>query len=379
MRDLKCLFTLGIALFLVACGSAYKPPQPAPLQSFQPTLRVQTAWVKKINNGTGGEYLKLTPAISNNTIFVSSYSGEITAVNAQTGKKLWQINARVPLTSGIAAANNMLFVGSDQGMVLALQQSDGKVAWWAPMTSEVLATPCATNKTVIFKAENGEVSAFNINTGKRQWSYHQQEPSLILRGSGAPRIFSKYAIIGFASGQLAAFNSYTGQPLWQQTIAEGHGRSAVQRMVDIDVNPTIVNGTIYIASYQGNIAALNLKNGHVLWRHKLSSYSGLAVKQGHVYVSDDEGHIWAFDSKTGAVLWKQIALAYHGLTAPAIIKNAVVVADAYGYLHFVAQTDGHFVARSFIKNANFIAAPLTVGNNIYVYSTDGKLAKFAVG
>jgi outer membrane protein assembly factor BamB len=366
-------------IFLLGSCNSYKPPPPAPLVNFAPTLKVQTVWKKNISRGTSGEYLKLNPVINDGQIFTDSYKGYITAVDAATGRKIWRVNTKLRLTSGLGAAKDMLFAGDDQGQVVASKQN-GSPLWWTPMTSQILATPVVAGNIVLVKAENGEVSAFNINNGRKLWTYTNEEPSLILRGGSSPQVFGNKVVSGFASGELVALDLNSGQLIWRELIAEGRGSMAVQRMVDIDVNPAIYNGVIYAAAYQGKIAAVRLKTGKILWQHKLSSYSGLAVDNDRVYVSDDQGHVWAFNRTTGHVQWKQSSLTNRKVTGPALVGNAVVVADGEGYLHFMSQIDGHFIARAVVrKNDPIIAEPIAYGNNIFIYTTGGVLARVLVG
>lgn len=367
-----------MALLLVSCAN-YNSPKPAPLVNFQPTVKVQKQWSRTIGKGTAESYLKLTPVVVGNTVFADAYTGEVMALNAQTGRTIWKINTRLDLTSGLAAANGMVFVGTSEGQIVAIKQQDGAPGWWAPMVNEVLATPVTAGNKVLVKDESGALQAFTTNNGKLLWTYTHDEPSLILRGSGSPRVFGNYAIAGFSSGNLVKLRLSNGSEVWNKAIIEGHGVSDIQRMVDIDVDPQIINGIIYVATYQGKIAAVNLTNGQMLWHHELSSYSGLAIANNTVYVSDDVGDVWAFDTKTGGVVWKQNALSNRNLTAPAIIGNNIVVGDAQGYLHFMSQADGNFVARVRVARSPIIAPPVVVGNNVYAYTSNGKLVKYKIG
>jgi outer membrane protein assembly factor BamB len=368
-----------VIIFLLGSCNSYKPPPPAPLVNFAPTLKVQEVWAKTISRGTSGEYLKLNPVISNGQIFANSYKGYIIAIDATTGHKIWSVNAKLRLTSGLAANKDMLFAGDDQGHLVAFKQN-GIFAWWTPMTSQILATPVVAGNIVLVKAENGELSAFNVDNGRKWWTYTNEEPSLILRGGSSPQVFGKKVITGFANGELVALDLNSGQFIWRELIAEGRGSMAVQRMVDIDVNPAIYNGVIYTVTYQGKIAAIRLKTGKILWQHKLSSYSGLAVDNDRVYVSDDQGHVWAFNRTTGHVQWKQSYLTNRKVTGPALVGNAVVVGDGEGYLHFMSQIDGRFIARAVVrKNDPIIAEPIAYDNNIFIYTAGGVLARFLVG
>ena len=77
-------------------------------------------------------------------------------------------------------------------------------------------------------------------------------------------------------------------------------RMGGQCIVKIDIieplpEGNIANGVIYVATYQGHVAAVSLKSGDILWEHAISSYSGLALGQRLLFVSDAQSTVWAFD------------------------------------------------------------------------------------
>jgi len=56
----------------------------------------------------------------------------------------------------------------------------------------------------------------------------------------------------------------------------------------------------------------------------------------------------------------------------------IVVGDYDGYLHWLSQFDGHFVARVQIDDGGILVPPLVDGDRIYVLSRDGELAAYQV-
>jgi len=148
--------------------------------------------------------------------------------------------------------------------------------------------------------------------------------------------------------------------------------------VDIDGDIKVVNGVIYVASYQGNLAAISLKSSKLIWQHKLSTYHSIAVGDKIIIATDAESRIWAFDRATGSVKWKQDKLSGRQITAPTLIGNAVAVGDDQGYVHLVSLHDGHFLARSRIAKRAILTKPIAQGKNLYVYSASGYLMKVFV-
>ena len=91
------------------------------------------------------------------------------------------------------------------------------------------------------------------------------------------------------------------------------------------------------------------------------------------------GHVWAYNANDGSTLWQQSNLFGRYLTAPAMLAGSVAVGDAEGYLHFLSQRDGRFVARLLADKKGIIAAPVASDNLLFVYGNSGILIAYRVG
>lgn len=383
MKQFLSLSLISCSLLLSGCGTfsgvgTDNNPKPAPLEKFAQQLAVKPLWSVKAGKGSGDDYLKLAPAISNGVIYTADYSGQVTATRVDDGRQIWQINTKQTITSGVAAKQNLIFFGTQDGQVIALQSSSGKQVWRTTVPGEVLATPTVTENNVWVKTIDGNLCALAIQTGKGLWTAQHETPTLIMRGSSSAQVAAGLVIAGFADGKLVAYDTNTGAIRWEHTVAMPQGSSIAGRMVDIDVDPFIANGTVYVATYQGNIAALNLATGNTLWEHPISSYAGLTLDANAIYIADANSHIWAFARHNGQVLWKQNKLTARHITSPVLINGTLAVADSEGYVHFLAVDDGHFVAREQVNKNAVIATPLVVDNMLYVYSTNGSLAAYRI-
>tara|TARA_B100002003_G_C14036103_1_gene499278 strand:- start:611 stop:1063 length:453 start_codon:yes stop_codon:yes gene_type:complete len=147
-------------------------------------------------------------------------------------------------------------------------------------------------------------------------------------------------------------------------------------MVDIDGRLLLDDQTLYVVSYQGNVAALDAQSGRPLWQHAASSYTGPGAGFGSVYISEADGTVQALDAGSATELWSTEALARRQLTAPVAFSNFVAVGDYEGYLHLLAQTDGRMAGRVRVDGDGLRAAPLTVGDLLFVYGNSGDLAAY---
>lgn len=380
IKIIKTLTLFTLTLALIGCNGFFEKdntPPPAPLPRFTQEISPRILWSARTGPGAGDEYLKESPSINGMCIYTASAKGQVTSINKMTGRKNWQINTNMPITSGTGAGEGIVVVGSRQGDVVALQQSNGATLWRMNVLGEVLAKPVVAHDMVIVKTVNGYVRALAIEDGHEIWSHQEPEPSLILRGSSSPLIRDRAIIVGFANGNLSKLSLSEGEQIWLQTIAVPEGAFAIQRMIDIDADPLIFEHRIYAATYQGKIASLDWLSGKVLWSQDISSYTGMTANDDAVFISDAKGYIWAFNADSGFVIWRQVRLDARGVTGPAVMCNYIVVGDQEGYLHWLDQRDGHFAGRVKIGSSVY-AAPIVENNIVYALTSNGNLVAYTV-
>jgi len=94
-----------------------------------------------------------------------------------------------------------------------------------------------------------------------------------------------------------------------------------------------------------------------------------------LYITDTDGGVWAFNRFTGELLWQQQALKHRGLTAPALYGNSLIIGDQEGYIHWLAQSDGHLLARDLVhENASIIADPVVDFPMVCILTREGGLS-----
>ncbi len=200
-----------------------------------------------------------------------------------------------------------------------------------------------------------------------------------LRGASAPVLADDKAIAGYANGKLVALSIIDGKLMWERSVAVPRGRTELDRLVDIDSDPVVMNNTVYVVAYHGRLVALSLDDGTILWAHDMSSRSGLDVAVGDaVYVSDDEGNVWALQDGSGDSLWRQTRLLRRKLTAPVVVGDDVIVGDLEGYVHWISRQDGRFTARVKVADTAIRSKPVVSDNLVFVMAADGKLTAFRI-
>ena len=367
------LLLAGWAVVLLSGCSSTAVEPPAPLKEFKPELAVTTVWSAQVGKGTGKKDLRLKPRLAGEVLYANDHRGIVVALDAGSGELRWQVELDELLTSGPGYGDGRIVLGSADGLVIALSAEDGKLLWRAQLSSEILAPPAVGDGVVVAHTGDGKLFALSAADGRQLWVYDRNVPTLTLHGTSSPVVLADVVLDGFASGKIALLQLRDGRVLWERSIAIPRGRSELERMVDIDASPLVRGSVVYVVSYQGRVAALDLQTGRILWSRPMSASQGLAADEKALYLSDDRDRVWALDRFSGASLWQQESLQRRSLTAPVFYRDeSVVVGDREGYLHWMARSDGHFTGR-FLLGAGIRVAPLVAGERLYAYNDEGRL------
>jgi outer membrane protein assembly factor BamB len=379
MRQL--LWKLGIllaALGLSACSDTSNIPDPTPLETIASPIAFTEVWERNVG-GHDEKSANLMIATDGNLLYVSDVEGDVTALNAMSGKIVWEVSLNRHILSGPSYGDNLLILTTEGGDVLALNADNGKLFWQRSLNDQVFAGALVTDSQVVVRTLSDNLIALDNNTGKIVWQVEGQAPSLTLRAKSAPITYKGAVIVGFAAGQISTYQLSNGTPFWSFPMATAQGSFSVQRMIDVSTTPVIYQGVIYAASYQGNIAALDPKTGQPLWQQPFSTYSGLAIDGQSIFISDAKSQFFSIDTKTGLTNWQQNGLSWRFLTAPAILQHKIVVGDKEGYIYILSEDKGHLLGYTELSSAAISATPVVLQNTVFLLDAKGHLAAYRVG
>jgi outer membrane protein assembly factor BamB len=382
MRDVmrwKNAALLALAVLAVGCSSnSKKELPPAELPKFEREVTLEKEWSRSIGKGQGKTFNMLVPAVEGDSIYAADVEGLVMALDRMTGEVIWKQDLDLPVSGAVGAGYGLVVVGTLKGEIIALDASSGEEKWRARVTSEVLAAPAINGDIVLVQTQDDRLIALDADTGSQRWIFESTPAVLTLRGTSSPVLTNRLAIAGLSSGKVIALDAQRGLPVWEQRVAIPQGRSELERVVDIDGGVLLSAGKLYVVSFQGRVAALDMGSGRVLWQREASSSVGVAQGFGNVYVSLANGTVEGIDERSSSALWSNDALARRQLSAPEVVSSYIAVGDLEGYLHLISQVDGRFVGRERIDSNGLRARPLVVGGWLYAFGNGGKLVALTV-
>jgi outer membrane protein assembly factor BamB len=378
---MRILLPLSFAALLIAAGCSKDKDvePPATLVDFPQTLPVKRLWDDGVGGGKKQTKLRLGlgPAIDNGVVFAANHKGEMLAVSLETGRDVWVKKLKVPISAGPAAGFGIVVAGTSKGAVIALDGATGRQLWRSQINSELLSSPAISENVIVMRSVDGRLHGLDTHTGKLLWSVEQQVPRLSLRGTATPIVAKEIAISGFDNGKVMAVSLTTGDTIWDTALASPHGRTELDRLVDIDSAVRVVGDNVFATGFQGRTAMLALDSGQLWWSHDMSSYRGLSVDEDNLYVTESDGIVVAMRQRDGAEVWRNDKLKRRGLSTPVVTSTAIAVADFQGYLHWLDKSTGELVARERIAKKQRVSnPPAGAGDTVVVLTDAGTLAAY---
>ena len=379
------LLTTSVLLLLISGCSTFQEwfgseeedaTAPVELERIDTKVKLKKQWSSKIGDGQGDGFYKITPTLVDGVLYVASSDGEVAAISAADGDRLWRVELERPLSGGVGYHDRSLYLGGADGSVLQLSADDGVVEWEAAVSGEVLAAPAVSDDWVIVQTYDGKLLGFQPGADEPAWTFTSDVPVLTLRGTSTPILVGGNAIAGFGDGKVIAVDVNSGNVSWESRIGVPQGSSEIDRIVDIDGAMTQQGIELFVASYQGRVAALDNRTGRKLWQRNVSSVTGTHVGFGNVYVADVDGTLSAFLRTGQGVRWQNIELGYRQLSRPTPVSSYVATVDFDGYLHLLSQVDGQIVGRTKIGGDAARADMIADSGRLIIFADNGQLLAY---
>jgi len=178
----------------LAYGRTYGAQRFSPLKQINTgnVSRIGEAWEADLESPRFG--IEATPLEVGGVLYVTSSYSRVFAFDARTGKRLWFFDPHVPpdwlpngcckpMNRGVALSRGKVFVGTYDGRLIALDASSGKKVWEVNTTGSsklytITGAPLSLDDEVIIGngggdfATRGYLSAYDVATGAMKWRFY---------------------------------------------------------------------------------------------------------------------------------------------------------------------------------------------------------------
>jgi len=242
------------------------------------------------------------------------------------------------------------------------------------LKSEASSPGIGIDDLIIIKLDDGDTTAINIKNNNIEWNYKGRNVPLSIKGSGSIASQNNNIYVPRDDGNIISLVSSSGKLNWLASISPRSGRNELESLRDVEIEPVISNGVLFIGSYQGNLVSIDTLNGNIIWSRPMSVMSHFSVDDSSLYVSDDSGYIYSIDRYNGSIQWKQNTPNNVQSTQIFIIDNYIVSLSVDGHIIVIDKLDGKLlVFKSILSDIDPQANGLLEDKVLYIVSKNGRL------
>ena len=377
-------------------------PQDAIVQNADAGKSFRVAWSKSIGMGSkkGGEVIA-QPVSDGRLIYTLDGQARVTAFDVNSGSQAWSVDLNPKIKrdkdgfgGGLAlSSDGKLYVTSGYRLITALEAATGKTVWEKQIDTQLHSAPTVDDKYVYATDVDNQIFAFKREDGDMDWTYQAiAEPARILKAS-SPIVAGDTIYAPFSSGELVALNSTTGAAQWDQVLAQATRTNALSEIRDISGRPVLYNGTVFAASHSGVFQAMNAKTGEPVWTVAADSINTPWVAGDVVFLVSLQGELICVSRESGQIYWikdlnsnlpksQQTKKGMMGMgkpkpvtlqwTGPFMASSHLIVLNSLGQAMALDPKTGAAVQTINLGAPAYIA-PIAVGDKLFVITDDGKL------
>lgn len=350
---------------------------------------LREVWRADVGAGSrGSARITAAPVVAGGRAYVLDAASGVTAVDAQTGRRLWTADLAPEGESGadgfgggLAVAEGRLLATTGFGDVVALGVGDGAELWRRNLGAPLRAAPAVDSGRVIAVTRDNTGFALDAATGDVLWRVLGARGGAGFLGGASPAVSGDLAVLPFTSGEIAAVRASSGRRVWSDALTGGRRGSASADISDISGDPVIAGAAVIASNYAGQMVAIDGRNGQRGWLRPIGSASPVWTAGATAFVVSRDGQVLRLAGATGETLWatdlplygdpedREDVITYRG---PVVADGKVYVASSRdGLIVFDAQT-GAEVSRVAISGGVGVG-PVIAGGTLYLLSDNGVL------
>jgi outer membrane protein assembly factor BamB len=351
--------------------------------------QLRLAWSADIGAGDADEgQLLARPVVAGGRVFTMDAEGTIRAFDADGGRPVWtfeQEEADGLIGGGLAYANDWLFVSLSSGQVLGLNATSGTEVWRQPLGVPLRAAPTVAEDRVLVLTADNQLYALEGTTGQPVWRHAGFFEGAGLLGGPSPAVDRDLVVVPYSSAEVYALRLDNGRPLWSDTIERPRRTQALDQITDIDGMPVIEDDVVYIASYGGQMAAIDARRGIRTWDLDVASIDTPWLAGDFIYVLTTRGEVVCLLRSNGRVRWVSPLPRFAnpddpGSTAiiwsgPILVGDRLLVVGSNGQAVTMSPYNGEILGRQELPGP-VVIPPVAAQGTVYIVTEDAELLAF---
>jgi outer membrane protein assembly factor BamB len=345
-------------------------------------------WTAEVGEGASRYAQMLAgPVVADGVLYAMDSKSLVSAWNTESGKKLWETDVAPEdddsqaWGGGVAFDGGHVYVTSGYGQVLALNAKDGTIKWRVQAGSPLRGAPTIAEGRVFVITVDNQLQALSTEEGRRLWTYDAIPEPAEIAGSASPAVDGNVVIASFSSGEIVALRVENGRVVWSDSLSATRRFDAISTLADIRGRPVIDRGRVYAVSHSGRMAAIDERTGNRVWEQDVGGIYAPWVAGEFIYVLSTSNQLVCLTRAEGRVRWitqlnsweniedKEDPLHWSG---PLLAGDRLIAVASNGQVWSVSPYTGTILGHIELPQGSFLP-PVVADNSLYLMTDDAEL------
>ncbi len=349
---------------------------------------LSVAWTAELGVGASRFAEVLAgPVVAGGVVYAMDAKSLVTALGADDGKQVWQTDITPEddesqaWGGGIGFDHGHVYVATGFSQVLALDAQDGKILWRVNVGSPLRGSPTIADNRVFVITVDNSLMALSTDDGHKLWSYDAISEPAQIAGSASPAVEAGVVVATFSSGEITALRVENGRVLWTDSLAATRRFDAISTLADIRGRPVIDRGRVYAVSHSGRMAALDIRSGERVWEQDIGGLYAPWPVGDYVYVLSVSNQLFCLTRADGRIRWITQLDSWEDMedlrgplhwAGPLLAGDRLIVVASNGTAWSVSPYTGQVLGQIDLPAGSFLP-PVVADDSLYMMTNDASL------
>lgn len=244
------------------------------------------------------------PTAANGKLYIVTMDNQIVALDQTTGKQVWNYesfeeSARVLSSGSPAVEADVVIAPFSSGEVVALDADTGRLLWSATIArssrlnalstlNDIAGSPVIDRGGVFAVSHAGQLAAIDARTGQLAWEIN-------VSSRNTPWVAGDVIYLISVEGDLLALSRNDGAVIWREQLPAYENAKKRKGAISWS-GPILAGDSLILTSSSGRLVQIDPQNGKTTETYKLSAGTIIppVIAGGTLYVLTDKGQLEAW-------------------------------------------------------------------------------------
>lgn len=263
-----------------------------------------------IGGGDGyGDALVSPPIIASGMVFAMDGAGTVSAQSVEGLTRQWRSKAvrdeaegALP-GGGVAYARGRVVAVNGSGKIAALEANTGKKVWDYTLNLPVRTPPRIFGTTLLVQTADQQLYAFGLAQGNLLWRHRGVGEAAGLMTQTAPAANGNVVAVAYGSGDVMGLSADSGEEMWASSLNSVGTGAGASSFAGFSGGPAMADDIVYAGSGSGVLAAIDTRDGQRVWDQAMTIRGTPYIVGDYLFVVTMQDMLYAIHRADGKVRW----------------------------------------------------------------------------